>query len=209
MATSKDPRVDTYIEGAADFARPILSHLRKLVLEACPEAEETVKWRSPTWVYEGKLLCGMAAFKEHCAFGFWHKEMKAELAKDGALEGGAMGSLGRITSTKDLPSDRKMLAYVRKAAALNASGAPARPRPAVKKPAAVEVPADLAAALKKNKAAARTFEGFSQSCRREYVEWIGEAKGADTRARRLAQALEWIRAGKHRNWKYERGSGAR
>lgn len=203
MATRTDSRVDAYIEGAADFARPILRHIRKLVREGCPEAEETVKWRSPSFVYEGKLLCGMAAFKEHCTFGFWHKGMEAELAKDGALEGGAMGSFGRITSLKDLPSDRKMLEYVRKAAKLNASGAPARPRPAGKKPAAVVVPPDLARALKRNEAAAKTFEGFSPSCRREYVEWIGEAKRDETRAKRLATTIEWLSEGKKRNWKYE------
>ena len=203
MATKTDSRVDAYIEAAADFAKPILRHIRALVRKGCPEAEETIKWRSPSWVYEGTLLCGMAAFKEHCTFGFWHAAMEAELANDGALEGGAMGSFGRITSVKDLPSDKKMLEYVRKAAKLNASGAPARPRPAVRKLAAVDVPSDLAAALKKSKAAAKTFEGFSPSCRREYVEWITEAKRDETRAKRLATALEWLAEGKKRNWKYE------
>jgi uncharacterized protein YdeI (YjbR/CyaY-like superfamily) len=203
MATRTDSRVDAYIDSAADFAKPILRHIRKLVRQGCPEAEETLKWRSPTFVHEGKLLCGMAAFKEHCTFGFWHKAMEAELAKDGALEGGAMGSFGRITSVSDLPSDRKMLDYVRRAAKLNESGVPARPRPAATKPAAVEVPADLAAALKKNKAAAKSFEGFSPSCRREYVEWIAEAKREETRAKRLATTIEWLAEGKKRNWKYE------
>ena len=198
-----DPRVDAYVAKAAGFAKPILRHLRKLVHEACPDTEETLKWSLPAFLYGGKIMAGMAAFKEHCTFGFWHQGMGAELGPDGEKEATAMGSLGRIKSLEDLPSDRAMLRYIRKAAALNESGAPARPRPARRPAAPLAVPEDLAAALKKNKAAAAAFEKFSPSHRKEYIEWITEAKRDETRQKRLATTLEWLAEGKSRNWKYE------
>lgn len=198
-----DPRIDSYIAGSANFAKPILRHLRKLVHETCPDVEETLKWRSPTFLYRGKIMAGMAAFKGHCVFGFWHQGMEAVLGTNGQEADTAMGSLGRITSLEDLPSDRNMTAYIRKAAALHESGAPARPRPAKGPAAPLAVPADLAAALRKNKAAAAAFERFSPSHRREYIEWITEAKRDETRQKRLATTLDWLAEGKTRNWKYE------
>lgn len=198
-----DPRVDSYIEKSAEFAKPILKHLRELVHRACPEAEETLKWRTPTFMYRGRIMCGIAAFKEHCTFGFWHKGMEEVLEKAGHKGDEAWGSLGRLTGLADLPSDKALLGYVKTAAKLNESDAPARPRPARKRAAPLPVPADLAAALKKNRRAAGTFEKFSPSRRRDYIEWITEAKRDETRAKRLATTLEWLGEGKSRNWKYE------
>jgi uncharacterized protein YdeI (YjbR/CyaY-like superfamily) len=200
---TKDPRIDAYIARSAEFARPVLGHLRRLVHEGCPTAEETIKWGMPSFVHGGKILCGMAAFKGHCTFGFWHKRMNGVLGPDDSKSGEAMGSLGRITSLGDLPSDRRLLGYIRKAAKLNESDEPARPKAARRPTKPLPVPGDLSAALKKNRAAAAAFEKFSPSHRNEYVEWITEAKRDETRARRLATALEWLAEGKHRNWKYE------
>jgi uncharacterized protein YdeI (YjbR/CyaY-like superfamily) len=143
----------------------------------------------------------MAGFKAHCAFGFWRKGLTDEIAKTGVKARQAMGSLGRITSLKDLPSDNAMLGYIRKAAKLNEAGAPARPKPKPK--VALPVPADLSAALKKNANAAKFFADFSPSARREYIEWITEAKRPETRQTRLATTIQWVATGKRRNWKYE------
>jgi len=195
-----DPRVDAYIAKSAEFTRPILRHLRALVHEACPEAEETIKWGMPSFVHHG-IICGMAGFKQHCAFGFWRRGLTDEIARTGVKAEQAMGSLGRITSLRDLPSDRAMLGYIRKAAKLNEAGAPARPKPKAKP--ALPMPADLAAALKKNARAAKAFAGFSPSARREYIEWITEAKRPETRLTRLTTTIKWVAAGKRRNWKYE------
>ena len=203
MPPHTDPRVDAYIEKSGEFARPILRHLRGLVHEACPEAEETLKWRSPTWMYGGKILCGMAAFKEHAAFIFWHRGMIGVLGADGDKSDTAMGSLGRITTLRDLPSDRKMTKYIRAAAELTDSGAPSRPRQAKKRAAPVAMPKDLQARLAKNKKASANFESFSPSARKEYIEWIAEAKQPATREKRLATTVEWVAEGKRRNWKYE------
>jgi uncharacterized protein YdeI (YjbR/CyaY-like superfamily) len=200
---NSDPRIDAYIAKSAEFARPVLRRLRALVHDACPEAEETMKWSMPSFLHNGKILCGMAAFRAHCTFGFWHQEMAKVLGEDGAGADEAMGSFGRITSLADLPSDAAMRRYIRKAAKLNESETPARPRPARKRAAELPVPADLAAALKKNKAAAVTFASFRPSHRKEYIEWITEAKRDETRAKRLATTLEWLAAGKVRNWKFE------
>lgn len=199
-----DPRVDEYIRKAAEFARPILQHLRQLIHKTCPGVTETVKWSMPFFEYEGALLCNMSAFKQHCALGFWN----ASLLKDpkGVLhlrDKNSMGHLDRITSLKDLPPDKVLAALIKEAAVLNEKGVkkPARtakgPRPEL------PVPPALAAALKKNKKAAEIFAGFPPSHRREYIEWITEAKTDETRDKRVATTVEWLLEGKSRNWKYK------
>ena len=191
----KDPRIDAYIAKSADFAKPILKHLRGLVHEGCPAVEETIKWSMPHFDYAGAPLAGMAAFKAHCAFGFWKGSLIVPGSKD------AMGQFGRITSVDDLPSDRVILGYVEKAAELNESGVKV-PRPVKHPRKEIPMPKDLAAALKKNARARATFEGFRPSHQREYLEWITEAKTEETRNKRLATAIEWMAEGKPRMWKY-------
>jgi uncharacterized protein YdeI (YjbR/CyaY-like superfamily) len=200
-----DPRVDAYIEKAAPFAQPMLTHLRELVHRACPRATESVKWGMPFFMQQGIVLCHMAAFKQHCAFGFWGPEMKKVLAKDGLVTSKAMGSLGRITGLKDLPADRMLLGYLGQAAEFVESGQRTKSIDRKPKPAKpnVRVPSELTAALKKNKLAAKAFAGFSPSCRREYAVWIADAKRPETKAKRLKQAVAWLAEGKSRNWKYE------
>lgn len=200
MSTPTDPRIDDYIAGRAAFAQPILKKLRGLIHQACPEVEETIKWSAPFFMSGGRVLCNMAAFKEHVAFGFWHQGMQQVLGTDGEKADHAMGSFGRITSVTDLPPDKKILAYLRQALALNASDLPAR-APVAKRPPP-KAPEDLAAALKKNKAAAATFEKFPPGQRREYIDWLTEAKRPETREKRLATTIEWLAEGKTRNWQY-------
>lgn len=193
---NSDPRVDAYIAAQADFARPILEHLRALVRAAAPDATETMKWSRPHYTYNGQLLCGFSAFKAHAAFGFWRG---VEVVGQADQEG--MGSFGKLTSLADLPSDAEITALVGKARDLIASGAKTPRVPKVAK-APVELPEDLAAALDAEPAAMRTYEGFSPSARREYVEWVTGAKRAETRARRVAQAVAQMAEGKPHNWKY-------
>ncbi|MEP6821034.1 MAG: YdeI/OmpD-associated family protein [Chthoniobacterales bacterium] len=198
---SKDPRIDAYIAKAAPFAQPILKHLRKVVHAGCPKVEETLKWSMPHFDYKG-MMCGMAAFKAHCSFGLW----KAALIfpEDSATEREAMGHFGKITTLSDLPSEKVLLGYVRKAAALNDAGVKAPGRSATKKePEEVVVPDYLIAALRNNRKARETFEKLSKSCRKEYVGWLTEAKRDETREKRLATTLEWLAEGKSRNWKYQ------
>jgi uncharacterized protein YdeI (YjbR/CyaY-like superfamily) len=197
-----DPRVDAYVEKAAPFARPILKHLRRLVHEV-PGVEETLKWRLPTFVLDGRILCGMAAFKAHCAFMFWHKGMEAVLGPVAESAPTAYGNLGRVTSLEDLPSEKRMRGYLRKAAEIQSSGTPARPREKKTPSQPAQIPGDLAAGMKKNRKAAATFAKLPPSGKREYVEWIIEAKRDETRRKRVVTALEWLAEGKSRNWKYE------
>ena len=195
---TRDPRVDAYIARSAEFARPILSHLREIVHSACPEVEETLKWNAPHFMYRG-MLAGMSAFKAHCAFGFWKGSLVT--GGDGGVEAQAMGQFGRITSLDDLPPRRVIIGYVKQAMKLNEEGVKTPKRRKTPKPEPL-MPAELAAALAKNAKARATFDAFSPSHQREYVEWIAEAKGEETRQRRLANALEWMAEGKARNWKY-------
>jgi uncharacterized protein YdeI (YjbR/CyaY-like superfamily) len=198
MAT-KDPRIDAYIAKSADFAKPILKHLRKVVHAGCPPVEETMKWSMPHFDYKG-VMCGMAAFKEHCAFGFWKVDLI--LDRDKQAEKNGMGSFGGIKSLKDLPDEKTLIGYVKKAAALNEAGIKAPGRTQPKKREALPMPAYFSTALKKDAKARTTFENFSPSHRREYIEWITEAKREETRKERLAQTMKWLAEGKARNWKY-------
>jgi uncharacterized protein YdeI (YjbR/CyaY-like superfamily) len=199
-----DPRVERNIAGAPAFAQPILRELRAWVREACPEAQETIKWGHIAFVTEHGILCMLGTFKAHCTFGFWHRGMVAVVGKDGRDADSAMGIFGRITRLEDLPNKQAMLGYIRAAAALGASGEPALVRPRAKTKPEAKVPAEPTAALKKNRAAATTFAGLSPSGRRDYVEWIAEAKRDETRVKRLATSVEWLAEGKARNWKYEK-----
>jgi uncharacterized protein YdeI (YjbR/CyaY-like superfamily) len=211
MATANlNPKVDAYLAKARPFAQPILTHLRSLVHKACPEVEETIKWSRPFFEYRGAILCNISAFKEHCSFGFWGEEIGAVLREVGALQADGMGTLGRIASLKHLPSDRQMLAWLRQAATFVDTGQYTSPiaarRKVVKAPKpAVEAPTEFTAALKKDKKAAAVFASFSPSCKREYLEWIADAKRDETRKKRIATASEWIAEGKQRNWKYQPG----
>lgn len=193
----KDRRIDAYIDNSADFAKPILKHIRKLVHAACPEVEETIKWRMPHFVYR-EILCGMAAFKQHCAIWFWKSKL---LFGDDKTRDEAMGDFGRITSVRDLPSDRTLTSYIKKAAKLNELGVKKAP-PATKQRAELVVPADLQKALAKNNRAKQSFDNFSYSHRKEYIEWLTSAKRDETRTKRLATAVEWLTEGKPQNWKY-------
>ena len=203
MAT-KNSQVDKYIANAAEFAKPILWHLRELVHKACPEVEEKIKWSFPHFDYKG-MMCSMASFKQHCAFSFW----KAALMKDkklivNAKSETAMGHLGRITSLKDLPTDKVMISYIKEAKKLNDDGAKLPAKPFIQEKKELVVPDYFLKALKQNKTALKTFEDFSPSHKKEYVEWITEAKTEATKIKRLSTTIEWLSEGKSRNWRYIR-----
>ncbi|MBI3790581.1 MAG: YdeI/OmpD-associated family protein [Gemmatimonadetes bacterium] len=204
-----DPRIDAYIANAQPFAKPILEHLRAVVHAACPDCVENIKWGFPHFDYKG-IMCSMAAFKAHCAFGFWNPGAIPGLTPSGEP---AMGTFGRITTLKELPSDRQLTAFIKAAMKNNDAGVkPVRDkmrRQGTKPPAAklAKTPAYLAAALKKDAKARATWDNFSPSHRKEYVEWLVEAKQDATREKRLATTLEWLREGKSRNWKYQRAKG--
>lgn len=197
-----DPRIDAYIEKAQPFAKPILNYLREIVHENCPEVEEAIKWSFPNFMYKGKILCSMSAFKQHCAFGFWlEKEMKTmkEYTKD--IEKNSMFSLGKIQKIEDLPSKAKLKKAIQEAMELTDMGVTIKK--AAPQKTETEVPAIFLAALKKNKKACEVFEKASPSFRKEYSLWIADAKTEATKEKRILQALEWIAEGKGRNWKYE------
>lgn len=203
-----DSRIDVYIVKSRPFAQPLLNHLRELVHKACPGVVETIKWSRPFFEYKGVILGNMSAFKEHCSFGFWGEEISAVLRDARVLQPDAMGSLGRLTHIEDLPTNKQMLDLLRRAAAFIDSGqytSPIAARHKVAKAPApnVEAPPEFTRALKANKKASAAFAAFSPSCKREYVEWIAEAKRAETREKRITTAIDWIREGKQRNWKYQ------
>ena len=198
---TRDPRIDAYIAKSADFAQPILEHVREIVHAACPDVDETMKWSAPHFDYKGMLVT-MSAFKAHCAVGFWKGKLIDGLAEFRGADDDSAGSLGKITSIKDLPSKKMLTEFIKQAMRLNDEGISVeKPKKAAKPEAAV--PPELATALDANAKARKVFEGFPPGHRREYVQWIVEAKRDETRAKRIAQAVEWIAEGKARNWKYE------
>jgi uncharacterized protein YdeI (YjbR/CyaY-like superfamily) len=203
-----EPKIDLYIAKAKPFAQPILIHIRELIHKACPNVVETIKWSRPFFEYKGVILGNMSAFNEHCSFGFWGEEIGAVLREANVIQNGGMGSLGRITSLQDLPSNKELLAFLKQATAFIDSGNYTSPITArnkvVKAPKSTpEAPPEFSNALKANKKASAVFAAFSPSCKREYTEWITEAKRPETRDKRITQAIEWIAEGKQRNWKYQ------
>jgi uncharacterized protein YdeI (YjbR/CyaY-like superfamily) len=194
---NRDPRIDAYIAKAQPFARPILEHVRERVHAVAPNAEETLKWSAPSFTVDGKILLIMAAFKAHAVLNFWRgQELRGHAANDDA-----MGQFGKLASIADLPADDELNRLIREAADLASSA----PRPKAKhapKPAPEMHPA-FASALAAAPQAKATLDGFSPSARRDYVEWIAEAKQDATRDKRIATAIEWLSEGKKRHWRYE------
>lgn len=198
-------KIDEYISKSADFARPVLKHLRELIHKTCPDIQETWKWSFPHFSYKGDILCGMAAFKQHCSFGFW----KASLMQDpdnilGSKEIKAMGQFGRLKSISDLPSDKIMIKYLKEAMKLNEEGKKLPARKTTYEKKELIIPDYFTVKLKKNKSALKTFENFSYSHKKEYIQWITEAKTDATRDKRISTAIEWLAEGKSRNWKYQK-----
>lgn len=201
----KNPAVDAYIAKSAAFARPILTHLRALMHKASPQIQETMKWGVPHFEHKG-IVAGMAAFKQHAAFGFWSKRLlKEKLGKDAdkLFPKNAESGMGgrKFLSLPELPSDALLIRAIKVAVALNEEGI--RPKREVKKRPPVKPPPYLVAALRKNAKAKKTFEGFAPSQQREYVEWLTEAKQEATRDKRLATTIERLAEGKQLNWKYQ------
>ena len=202
------PAVDAYLDKIRPFAIPILLHLRDLIHKGCPGVQETIKWSRPFFEYRGVILCNISAFKEHCSFSFWGQEIGAVLREADLLEADGMGSLGRITSLASLPPDKQMLGWIRQAAGFIDREEYTSPISAhhrvVKAPKPIPgMPSEFSLALEKNRQAASVFANFNPSCKREYLEWIAEAKRPETQAKRIATAIEWIAEGKQRNWKYQ------
>lgn len=201
----KEIKIDAYIAKSADFAKPILLHIRDLVHKACPDVEEKIKWSMPFFDYKGEMLCHMAAFKQHAVLSFWKAAlMKDPVLLENARAETAMGHLGRLTSLKDLPPDKKITAWIKEAMQLTDKGIklPSKPKPLDQK--VMEVPGYFAKALAKNKKAKQVFDKFPPSHKKEYLGWITEAKTEETRNRRMTTAIEWISEGKGKNWKYEK-----
>lgn len=197
----KDPRIDAYIAKSAAFAQPILKHLRKLVHAGCPGVEETIKWGAPHFMYKG-MLAGMAAFKQHCVFGFWKAKLLKSLGgSDKSAQ--ASGQYGRLATLEDLPPDKTILAQIKEAARLNDEGVKTPPQRKAKAKTPLRMPPFLKVALQKHPAAQATFDAFSYSHKKEYIEWLTEAKTEATRQKRLATTLEWLAEGKSRHWKYK------
>jgi len=198
----KNRLIDSYIKKSAEFAKPVLNHLRELVHSACPEVEEKMKWSFPHFDYKGEMMCSMAAFNQHCAFGFWKASLMKNSQKMFEKYGKtAMGHLGQIKNLKDLPPDKVLIAGIKEAMKLNDAGVKIlKSKPVTKED--INTPDYFMTALKKNKKALETFQNFNASHVREYVEWITDAKTEATRNKRIETALEWLSEGKSRNWKY-------
>ena len=198
----KDKRVDAYIAKSAPFAQPILNHLRELVHKSCHEIQETIKWGMPSFDYKGPF-CSMASFKEHSVFGFWKAALMKDADKMKDNQQNAMGHAGKIKSIADLPPDKILMSWIKEVAKLNDEGVKLPPRKKTEKQDLV-IPDYFTKALNKNTKALKAFEAFSPSHKREYIEWITDAKTEETRNRRMDTAFEWMAECKGRNWKYER-----
>lgn len=196
---STDPRIDAYIANAGRFARPILTHLRRLIHATCPAVKESIKWSSPFYEYKG-ILAATPSFKAHCKLVLWKSKL---VFKDLPAKDNPDKKLRNLTSLADLPSERILTNCLKRAVALNESTVKLASKPKARREP-LKIPDDFLAALKRNRKAVAAFPKLSPSCRREYVDWIVEAKREETREKRVATALEWIAEGKPRHWKYKK-----
>lgn len=177
--TADTAAVDPWIASEPDYARPILNYLRDLIHEAAPDAVAQMKWSRPFYLVNGTPICYLAAFKQHCGFGFWSPDMTEVLKADGIAEPGASGSFGRISSIADLPPADHLLRYLRHAADLARTGSAKTPMASGRRASAkapIAMPTALATALAQSAEASAGFQKLSASCRREYFEWITSAK---------------------------------
>lgn len=200
---AKDKRVDEYIAKSADFAKPVLNHLRKLVHTSCPQVQETIKWGFPHFNYKG-MMCSTASFQNHCAFGFWKAALMKEADELKENNAKAMGHLGKIKSLGDLPPDKIIIGRIKEAMKLNDEGVKLPERKSSDKKTDIVVPFSLKKELIKYKKASDIFNNLSPSHKREYIEWINEAKTEETRGRRILKTIEWLTEGKTKNYKYEK-----
>lgn len=201
-----DPRIDAYFERSAEFAKPVLNHLRAIIHKACPDVQETMKWSFPHYEYAGSILCSMASFKQHCAFGFWLGSLMSDPEKimKSAGEKNAMGHFGQLKRVTDLPPDPVLIRYIKEAMALNEKGVKMIKKGKASDTKEVEAPSYFLDALEKNLTAFEAFKKSSPSHKKEYIEWITEAKSEATRSKRISTALEWLAEGKSRHWKYKK-----
>lgn len=197
MTVQPDPRIDAYLAKAPEYARPILTELRARVHRICPDVVETIKWRAPSFEHHG-FLGGMAAFKDHCSFMFWHEK---DLAAEGPDVQQVLEQCGRLTTPKDLPTKQMFRRVLKLAMARTAAGQ--KKRLPKNQPKNLEMPDAFAVALAKDRRALKTFDGFAPGYQNDYIEWVTDAKRESTRDKRIEQAVCWLREGKHRNWKYE------
>ena len=196
-----DSRVDAYIEKSADFAKPILNHIRQLVHQVSPSITENIKWGMPFFEYKG-ALCHIAAFKQHAAFGFWKQTLLDDPNKVLKIGDGAAGSFGPITKISDLPGDDVLKDFILKGMELNESGTKVAKKAPEKKE--LVVPDYFTEILNDNPIAKATFDNFNYSEKKDYVTWIIEAKTDVTRQNRIVTTLEWLTEGKTRMWKYRK-----
>lgn len=197
----KSAKIDNYITEKSPFAQEILSHLREVIHRADPEIVETIKWRQPCFESNG-LVCAMAAFKKHVTFSFF----KGQLLNDNAniflpSDNSELASL-KFTSLADIPQNDILTAYIQQAIALNTNSC-IKKATARKDKNDLIIPDDLAAALATTPSAQSTFNDFSYSKQKDYLDWLTSAKRETTRATRLATTVQWLSEGKARHWKYE------
>lgn len=198
--------IDKYITNAADFAKPILAHWRRLIHERCPEVIEVLKWGIPHFEYKNENIFVIASYKNHCSFSF----LKESLMTDPRLKANKelkpiQKFLGKVTKQENLPPDEEFIAMLDEAVQLNEKGIKIqREKPANEKPKVFETPDYLLAALIAKPKAKEVFDSKSNSFRKEYIIWITDAKTDETRQKRISEALEWIAEGKGRFWKHQK-----
>src|SRR5438270_1264994 len=179
--------VNDSLANAPEGTRPILVRLRRIFRQASPKLEEAIKWGVPCYLFKGPVG-GFAAYKQHVSWGLW--KSRALNDPEGLLGRGVSVMAGKITKVSEIPPAAKIIALIEQVIALNEAGikSPKPPEP--------ELPADFAAAMKKAGKAARHYAAFTPARKWQYVNWVTQAKRAETRAKRIEIAVERIGEGK-------------
>jgi hypothetical protein len=193
---TKDP--GEWLETCPDFSQPLAEQVVEWILAWEPDLKESIKWNM--LCFSGrKLVCGLSACKHHLGITFFRgTELPdpAKLFNEGGENNTNIRSL-RLTKLDgfNAVAFRELL---HAAVALDADPM-IPPAPKVKrKPWPMPKFFKEALAMKQHRAAAENFRQLSPTCQREYLVWLTMAKRPETRAKRLAQTLAALRAG--RKW---------
>jgi len=187
--------IDEAFSKFTGFQKEYCNHLRKLIHKAMPDVKEDWKW-GPNFNVNG-MVCGVWGFKDHVKLVFFKGSAMKDTYKLFNQGKENEGNRSINFSSADKIDDKKIIEYLKEAAEINRKGIKL-----VKKEIKVVMPAILVKALNKDKASKTYFESLAPSHRRDYADYISQAKQEETQLRRLDKVMEMLTDKRTLNDKY-------
>ena len=188
--------VEEYIEKHNQYSN-LLHKLRALLLEC--NLEENIKWGAPVYSYNGKNIVGIGAFKSYAGLWFFQGALLKDKSKVlvNAQEGKTSAMRQWRFNSIEEASDALISEYITEAIANHKAGKEIKPE---KKP--LIIPELLKEELASDVELADAFDHLSLSCKREYADYISEAKKDETKVNRIEKIKPMILSKKGLHDKY-------